>query len=174
MLSPYEIDTTSKVPPSNSMSRTVAHLETFRANMIEQLDAIALEVNNDNRNKLIASAREYAGMYASVPPSTPREPPAAEERCMAMRNGGKQCTRRRKGETTYCGTHMRYNQCEKSSTDPSTVVTNNTKAPTISRGAEHAISASMTPTGIPQFVDEDGNTLCAEDVCSGQVNPRHV
>jgi hypothetical protein len=173
MLSPSEIENLSPAPIA-SVPRAVAHLDLLRVGVISRLDAIATATNAIARDAIIADARVFVETYARAPPPAPRAPPVADERCIAIRsNGGKQCTRRRKDGTTFCGTHVRCNQsgspdtCDKVTADVPTEKVPHT-------GTERALRAAVSPSGIPQFVDENGATWCAEDVCAAHDNPRPV
>lgn len=157
---------------SAPVPRAVAHLELLRCGVLSHLDAISHARDNVSLNAMISELRHFVETYERAPPPTPRAPPAAEERCVAIRNGGQQCSRRRKNGTNFCGTHVRCIQdvdvissTNESSSELDTV-------PVIVSGTERALHASISPSGIPQFVDESGSVWCAEDVCSGHTNPR--
>jgi hypothetical protein len=170
MMSHSEIET---IPKTNATTvpRTVAHLDLLRVGMITRLDAIALETNDIIRAEMIKDARSFVETYALTPSPAPRIPPETNDRCIAMRNGGKQCTRRRKGDTTFCGTHIRCNQSSSSGTTVTTNVSSSNLPPV---GTERTLRAAVSPSGIPQFVDESGSIWCAEDVCAGHHNPREA
>jgi hypothetical protein len=59
-----------------------------------------------------------------------------------------------------------------SSTNESSSSSELDTVPAIVSGTERALHASISSSGIPQFVDENGSVWCAEDVCSGHTNPR--
>ena len=164
--SPTDMNTTSSLP------RSTVHLDLFRAGIINRLDTIMSEHNASVRDTMIIDARKFADTYARAPPPAQRVPPAENERCMAIRAGGKQCSRRRKDDTTFCGTHVRYGQTGGNAHD-SVLVNTPTEKP-IQVGTERALHAAVSISGIPQFVDDNGATWCAEDVCSAHVNPRNV
>ena len=157
---------------TSSQPRSALHLDLFRNEIITRLDAIANETNTIARDAMIVNARKFVDNYASAPAPTPREPPEQNHRCTATRAGGQQCTRRRKENTTFCGTHVRYGQ--------TTGVTNNLeclsspKESHTSVGIARSLRAVVSTSGVPQFVDDDSNVWCAEDVCSQHVNPRKV
>ena len=80
------------------------------------------------------------------------------ERCIAKRANGEQCSRRKRGDSSYCGTHI--------------------------KGVPHGV-VSMEETevvsqkevwcediaGIIQYIDKDGNIYKHEDVMNNVVNP---
>ena len=156
----------------SSQPRSVIHLDAFRTEVIARLDAIASEHSSNERDAMIANTRIFVENYASAPPPTHREPPEQSQRCTAIRAGGQQCTRRRKENTTFCGTHVRYGQ--------STCVSDNIESlstPTeknINVGTTRSLRAVVSSSGIPHFVDDESNVWCAEDVCSENINPRKI
>lgn len=170
MLSASEIE---HIPPMSivTVPRAVAHLDLLRAGVLSRLDAIASAADATERAAIIDDARVFVETYARAPPPAPRSPPIPEERCVAIRNGGKQCTRRRKDETTFCGTHAR---CAQSGTVGGGVAASVATEKKSQAGTERALRAAVSPSGIPQFADEDGTVWCAEDVCAGHPNPRPV
>lgn len=170
MLSPSEIEPTPTTITS-SVPRAVAHLDLLRAGVISRLDAIASATDITVRDATIADARTFVETYARAPPPAPRSPPAADERCVAIRSGGKQCTRRRKDDTAFCGTHVR---CTQSGNAGTNVIMNESLDKTPNTGVERALRAAVSSSGIPQFVDDTGNIWCAEDVCAGHSNPRNA
>jgi len=170
MLSASEIE---NIPQMTTVTvpRAVAHLDLLRAGVLSRLDAITTAADATARATIIDDARVFVETYARAPPPAPRAPPVPEERCVAIRNGGKQCTRRRKDETMFCGTHAR---CTQSGTVGGDVVASVTTEKKSQGGTERALRAAVSSSGIPQFVDEDGTIWCAEDVCAGHQNPRPV
>jgi len=165
----------SMLSTSTPVPRAVAHLEALRTGMLNRLDAITHAHDTTSLNAIIDETRQFVETYSRAPPPSPRAPPVADERCIAIRNGGLQCSRRRKNGTNFCGTHARCIQGGEvdtiSNTNENPVVDN---IPSIPTGNERALHASVSLSGIPQFVDDGGNIWCAEDVCAGHVNPRSV
>ena len=171
-MEPYKIHSVTNMSTTSSQSRSVLHLDLFRTEVITRLDAIAYETNTIERDAMIVDMRNFVDNYACAPAPTPREPPEPSQRCTAIRAGGKQCTRRRKENTTFCGTHVRYGQ--------STCVSNNVESLStstennISVGTTRSLRAVVSSSGIPHFVDDESNIWCAEDVCSEHINPRQI
>jgi len=172
MLSSSEIEnlSTTIIAP---VPRAVAHLDLLRTGVISRLDAIASTSDATMRDAILADTRVFVETYARAPPPAPRAPPMADERCIALRNGGKQCTRRRKGDTTFCGTHARCTAAANVGAE-ATSSTTGTVEKVVHTGTERALRAAVSSSGIPQFVDESGAIWCAEDVCAAHVNPRSV
>ena len=170
MISASEIE---NIPPMSivMVPRAIAHLDLFRAGVLSRLDTIASADDATARAARIDDARVFVETYARAPPPAPRAPPVPEERCVAIRNGGKQCTRRRKDGTTFCGTHAR---CTQPGAVGGDVVASVATEKKTQGGTERALRAAVSSSGIPQFVDDDGTVWCAEDVCAGHHNPRPV
>ena len=159
-----------------SVPRAVAHLELFRTGVNSYLDAISAAPDASSRDAMIADARVFVETYSRAPLPAPRAPPVTEERCVAIRAGGsgKQCTRRRKDDTTFCGTHARCTQAGNALACASVTVNGPSTAKVSHTGTERALRAAVSSSGIPQFVDDNGLVWCAEDVCAGHTNPRSV
>jgi hypothetical protein len=180
MLSPAEITSSNiTIVPVHgafasvaSVPRAVAHLELFRSGVNGYLDAIAAAPDASARDGVIADTRVFVETYSRAPLPAPREPPVPEERCVAIRAGGKQCTRRRKDDTTFCGTHARCTQAGNAVAVTSMNVNDPGTEKVSHTGTERALRAAISPSGIPQFVDDSGEVWCAEDVCAGHTNPR--
>ena len=82
------------------------------------------------------------------------------ERCCAKRANGQQCTRRKKDELLYCGTH--------SKGTPHGVMSENDNKPTINKVEVIAIDIK----GIVYYVDNNNNVYDTEDVIANKKNPR--
>ena len=81
-------------------------------------------------------------------------------RCCAKRANGEQCTRRKKGENEFCGTHCKgipYGKIEHNQTD-------------VSLTKQKKIWVQDIK-GINYYIDEDGNIYDHEDVLSNKINP---
>lgn len=183
MLSPVESTSTSNITivplhgtfaSAAPVPRAVAHLEQFRTGVNSYLESIAAAPDASSRDTMIADARVFVETYSRAPLPAPRAPPVTEERCVAIRAGGKQCTRRRKDNTTFCGTHARCTQAGNAVVGASVSVNDPVTEKVSHTGAECALRAATSSSGIPQFVDDNGSVWCAEDVCAGHPNPRSV
>ena len=82
------------------------------------------------------------------------------ERCLAKKCGGSQCTRRKRNDSPFCGTHIKGTPHGKILD-----VCNNMKK--IQVFAEEV-------KGIVYFIDEDGNVYDSEDIFQQLENPRVV
>jgi hypothetical protein len=84
------------------------------------------------------------------------------ERCCAKRANGQQCTRRKKDELLYCGTH--------SKGTPHGVVNDNETVPTVTKIEVSAIDIK----GIVYYLDNNGNVYDTGDIISNEKNPRII
>ena len=86
------------------------------------------------------------------------------ERCMAKRANGVQCTRRRKADCSFCGTHVK-NQ-------PHGIVELNedhTKSE-----YKQVIIRTQDINGILYYIDDDGNVYHGKDIMNNSENPRII
>lgn len=85
------------------------------------------------------------------------------ERCSALRAHGEQCTRRRKDDSEYCGTHMKGtpNGCMDVSDQSHT-------------STQKVEVCAQDIQGIIYYIDKNNNVYKAEDVISDKVNPKII
>ena len=84
------------------------------------------------------------------------------ERCCAKRASGEQCTRRKKDECQYCGTH--------SKGTPHGMMSDKEPVSTTRKVDVNAIDVK----GIVYYLDNVGNVYDTEDVISNNNNPRVI
>jgi hypothetical protein len=84
------------------------------------------------------------------------------ERCCAKRASGEQCTRRKKDDCQYCGTH--------SKGTPHGMISDKEPSSTIKTVEVNAIDIK----GIVYYLDNIGNVYDTEDIISNNKNPRVV
>jgi hypothetical protein len=85
------------------------------------------------------------------------------ERCCAKRASGEQCTRRRKDENQYCGTH--------SKGTPHGIINDNE---TISQTVTKIEVTTIDIKGIMYYIDNMGNVYSPEDIVSNAINPKVI
>jgi hypothetical protein len=84
------------------------------------------------------------------------------ERCCALRANKQQCTRRRKGEERFCGTHIKgipHGEINKSTKKPS---------------HQKKIVKAQDIKGIIYYIDDDGNVYDPNDIMNNIVNPKII
>jgi hypothetical protein len=84
------------------------------------------------------------------------------ERCCAKRASGQQCTRRKKNELSYCGTH--------SKGTPHGIMSENDVKSTITKVEVSAIDIK----GIVYYLDNNNNVYDTEDIIANKKNPRII
>jgi len=85
------------------------------------------------------------------------------DRCCAKRANGEQCTRRKKEECGYCGTHMKGT--------PHGVVDDQEENKPLTQKIE---VWAQDIQGIIYYIDKTGNVYQAEDIISNKVNPKII
>jgi hypothetical protein len=86
-----------------------------------------------------------------------------EQRCVAKRANGEQCTRRKKRECEFCGTHDRGT--------PHGAMANATE---LSNTVQKMEVFAEEVDGIVYYIDKYKNIYCTEDILSNKENPRIV
>ena len=84
------------------------------------------------------------------------------ERCCAKRANGQQCTRRKKDDLQYCGTH--------SKGTPHGIMNENETVSTVTKVEVSAIDIK----GIVYYLDNNGNVYDTEDIIANKKNPRII
>jgi hypothetical protein len=84
------------------------------------------------------------------------------ERCCAKRASGEQCTRRKKDDCQYCGTH--------SKGTPHGMISDKEPTSTTKKVEVNAIDIK----GIVYYLDNSGNVYDTEDIISNSKNPRVI
>jgi len=84
------------------------------------------------------------------------------ERCCAKRANGQQCTRRKKDDFQYCGTH--------SKGTPHGIMNENETVSTVTKVEVSAIDIK----GIVYYLDNNGNVYDTEDIIANKKNPRII
>jgi len=86
------------------------------------------------------------------------------DRCCAKRANGEQCTRRKKEQDEYCGTHMKGT--------PHGII--DTVDQELSDNTHKLEVWAQDIQGIMYYIDKTGNVYQAEDVISNKVNPKII
>jgi hypothetical protein len=84
------------------------------------------------------------------------------DRCCAKRASGEQCTRRRKNEDEYCGTHMKGT--------PHGIIENTEEAPTTQKIEVWAQDIQ----GIIYYIDKNNNVYQTEDIFVNKPDPKII
>ena len=131
-----KIKTTQTTSPSPEMMELI--------NYVYQFDN--LEINKDDLMK-------RKRVKSTVP---------VYDRCCAKRANGEQCTRRKKEDCQYCGTHTKGT--------PHGILNDSETVQTTKKIDVHAIDIK----GIIYYLDNDNNVYDTEDIVSNKKNPRVI
>ena len=85
-------------------------------------------------------------------------------RCNAMRANGEQCSRKKKGELDYCGTH------EKNRPHGEFEINTEEKGDELKKTEVHLTEIN----GIAYYIDDNNNVYNMEDIIQNKLNPRIV
>lgn len=85
------------------------------------------------------------------------------DRCCAKRASNEQCTRRKKGESEYCGTHLKGT--------PHGIVDGQNEPKNTTQKIE---VYAQDIQGIVYYIDKNSNVYQAEDIISNKVNPKII
>jgi len=128
--------------------------------------SIELGMNDEKMNDLIQYIYNYERMTLNKDDFMKRKRVKNVvpyfERCCAKRANGEQCTRRKKEECEYCGTHMKGT--------PHGLVEDEENKQTMQKIELWA----QEIMGIVYYLDKFGNVYQAEDIVNNKVNPKVI
>ena len=128
--------------------------------------SIELGMNDEKMNDLIQYIYNYKRMTLNKDDFMKRKRVKNVvpyfERCCAKRASGEQCTRRKKEECEYCGTHMKGT--------PHGLVEDEENKQTMQKIELWA----QEIMGIVYYLDKFGNVYQAEDIVNNKVNPKVI
>lgn len=84
------------------------------------------------------------------------------ERCIALRANKQQCTRRKKGESCYCGTHIKGR--------PHGEISNNKSDTKVTKKTVWIQDIK----GIMYYIDDEGNVYEPQDIIKNKINPKII
>ena len=143
------------------------YVHTFKNDIIEKLQNISLETHIENINDLINYIYEYNRFEFRKDDFLKRKRVKNTvpnyERCCAKRASGEQCTRRRKDDNQYCGTHIKGTP-HGVIHDTDNVVVTTTKVEVF----------TIDVKGIIYYIDNVDNVYDPEDIVSNIMNPKVI
>ena len=135
----------------------------FKDKILEKATEMGLSKNEQN-NKLIQFIYDYERLTLDKDDFQKRKRNKNIvpffDRCCAKRANNEQCTRRKKNESEYCGTHMK-------GTPNGVIDLHEETKPTTQKVDVWAQDIQ----GIVYYIDKSGNVYQAEDVVLNKVNP---
>ncbi len=143
-----------------------SYLREFKLNIAKKINELGL-AEAHNINTFINYIYEYENLVISTEDVTRKKRVKNTvpqfERCNAKRCNGEQCTRRRKDNEEYCGTHIKGTPHGILSTD--------------SNSAENYKKVSVwiqEISGISYYIDSNNNVYNMEDIIQNKMNPRVI
>ena len=140
------------------------YITTLKENIREK--SIELGMNDEKMNDLIQYIYNYERMTLNKDDFMKRKRVKNVvpyfERCCAKRASGEQCTRRKKDDCEYCGTHMKGT--------PHGLVEDEENKQTMQKIELWA----QEIMGIVYYLDKFGNVYQAEDIVNNKVNPKVI
>lgn len=138
----FKTELVEKIKTTQTTSQSSEMMELI--NYVYQFDN--LEINKDDLMK-------RKRVKSTVP---------VYDRCCAKRANGEQCTRRKKEDCQYCGTHTKGT--------PHGILNDSESAPTTKKVDVQAIDIK----GIIYYLDNNNNVYDTEDIVSNKKNPRVI
>jgi len=142
------------------------YVHEFKTNLVGKIQTISGTENNSEMTELINYVYQYNNFELNKDDFMKRKRVKSMvpvyERCCAKRASGEQCTRRKKDECQYCGTH--------SKGTPHGIMSDQEPVATTKKVDVDAIDIK----GIVYYLDDIGNVYDTEDVVANVKNPRII
>ena len=142
-----------------------SYITSFKDNIRDK--ATLLGIKNEQMNHLLQYIYDYERVTVNKDDFIKRKRVKNLvpffDRCCANRASGEQCTRRKKDDIEYCGTHMKGT--------PHGIIDNQTDSTEQTQNME---VWAQDIQGIIYYIDKNGNVYQAEDVVSNKINPKII
>ena len=142
------------------------YVHEFKTNLVGKIQTMSDTENNSEMTELINYVYQYNNFELNKDDFMKRKRVKSMvpvyERCCAKRASGEQCTRRKKDECQYCGTH--------SKGTPHGIMSDQEPVTTTKKVDVNAIDIK----GIVYYLDDNGNVYDTEDVIANVKNPRII
>lgn len=143
------------------------YTSTFKDNIKEKISELGIS-KNDNINYLLQYIYDYERLILNKEDFMKRKRiknfVPIFDRCCAKRATNEQCTRRKKEDSEFCGTHMKGT--------PHGIVKNNEDE--IKLNTQKIEVWAQDIQGIIYYIDKFNNVYQAEDIVSNKVNPKII
>ena len=140
------------------------HMDKFKTNLKNQIDQLILD--DKINQQLSAFIFSYEQLKLEHTDFMKRKRVvssiALNERCMAKKANGDQCTRRKKDGCDYCGTHEK---CQ-----PHGIIDNIVETPSFKKSEVFIKDIK----GINYYIDTEGNVYDTADILHNKVNPKII
>lgn len=142
------------------------YVHVFKTDLVEKIQALKSTDNHTVMTELTNYVYQYTNFELNKDDFMKRKRVKSMvpvyERCCAKRASGEQCTRRKKDDCQYCGTH--------SKGIPHGMISDKEPSSNIKTVEVNAIDIK----GIVYYLDNIGNVYDTEDIISNNKNPRVV
>lgn len=142
------------------------YLREYKHNIAKKINELNL-TDQPNINELMDYIYNYNNLVISTEDITRKKriknTVPQYERCVAIRSNGEQCTRRRKDDACYCGTHIK-------GTPHGIITSDNSNSDNYKKVNVWIQEIS----GISYYIDDNYNVYNMEDIIQNQMNPRII
>jgi hypothetical protein len=157
---------TTQVNMDRRLNKLIEEYTTTFKNSIKE-KALQLGLQNESINELLMYIYDYERLVLTKEDFTKRKRVKNVvpffDRCTAKRANNEQCTRRKKTDCEYCGTHMK-------GTPNGMMEAQNESVPTMQKIEVWAQDIG----GIIYYVDQTSNVYQAEDIVLNKINPKII
>ena len=141
------------------------YITTFKDSIKQK--SSQLGINNDEANQLLQYIYDYDRLSFNKEDFMKRKRVKnfvpIFDRCCAKRASGEQCTRKKKDDGEYCGTHMKGT--------PHGICSNEDNDKPLGQKVE---VWAQDIQGIVYYIDKTGNVYQAEDIVNNKINPNII
>jgi hypothetical protein len=142
------------------------YVHEFKTDLVGKIQSIQSTPTQANMVELVNYVYQYTNFELNKEDFMKRKRIKSSvpvyERCCAKRASGEQCTRRKKDDCQYCGTH--------SKGTPHGMISDKEPTSTTKKVEVNAIDIK----GIVYYLDNSGNVYDTEDIISNSKNPRVI
>lgn len=142
------------------------YITAFKDNIREKTTQMGM-TNNEEVNKLLQYIYDYERLSFAKEDFEKRKRVKnfvpVFDRCCAKRASNEQCTRRKKGDSEFCGTHLKG--------IPHGKITGQNESKNTTQKIE---VYAQDIQGIIYYIDKNNNVYQAEDIVSNKVNPKII
>lgn len=161
-------------------------IASYFSDMKDQLKKQIVELNFSEKekiNELLETIVEYPRLTLNkddfVKRKRVKNSIPVVNRCIALRANGEQCTRRRRGDCDYCGTHFKsspngaVDENEENSVSADTDgICQPVNKPVVNKQKNHKLEVFAAEVmGLVYYFDKHGNVYKTEDIMQNKENP---
>ena len=149
----------------NKINKKVEHyIETYRETLRTKI--LGLDIDSEIQNKLLETLYSFDTLQLDKEDFMKRKRIVSQvpigDRCIAKKANGEQCTRKKKDECSFCGTHEK---CQ-----PHGIVTPSNNEKTLKRCCITIVDIN----GINYYVDDNNNVYNTADILTNSTTPKII